>query len=74
MDPVLSRPKTQVKHKKNPTRIGYFEVLSKTQVNTKSPQSQNLNLTLIELCYFIEKTADLVLTVFEFYLSLSPTE
>ncbi len=49
---ILSRPKTQVKHKKNLTLIGSFKVPTKTQVNTKFPQSHNLNPILAKICVF----------------------
>jgi hypothetical protein len=49
---ILTWAKTQVKRKKNPTLLGSFKVSSKTQVNTKSPQSYNLNPTLTKTCVF----------------------
>jgi hypothetical protein len=66
---ILTCAKTQVKRKKNPTLLGSFKVSSKTQVNTKSPQSYNLNPTLTKTCVFHQVAGRLGV-----YLSLSPTE
>jgi hypothetical protein len=48
----LSLPETQVTRKKNHTLVSSFKVPTKTQVDTKSPQSHKTNLTLTKTCVF----------------------
>ncbi len=44
--------KNTSKTQEKPNPVGSFKVSSKTQVNTKSPQSYNLNPTLTKTCVF----------------------
>jgi hypothetical protein len=49
---VTVMAKNTSKKQENPTLSWFFKVLTKTQVNTKSPKSHNLNPTLTKTSVF----------------------